>query len=228
MEYLKKIPPIVVYVLLVPAIWLLVYYVATFSPIAAVWVMASLAAVEAVAVVVLMGFGGLYMISLIFSSVESVIQRMWPSQLYLQPENIFRLTGRIVVLLGITLKGLLIHAIFLFTCPGGLGCSDWGAEVAMVAERETAQTAMNAMMADKNITTVTPNDDTNNSLGVNTWTDLPEGPGAASLDGLLRKPTTFFYYCWDSKGNVYTQNKKDGVRAEPDDAKKQRPCKKAP
>ena len=131
-----KIPP-VVYALLVLGIWLLVIYVAKFSPTAAVWVMASLAAVEAVAVVVMLGFGALYMISLIFRSVESGIQRMWPSQRYLEPENIFKLTGHIVVLLGITLVGFLIIAIFLFMCPGGLGCSDWGAEAARIAERET-------------------------------------------------------------------------------------------
>ena len=84
------------------------------------------------------------------------------------------------------------------------------------------------MKEDKNITTVTPNDDTTGSLGVNTWTNLPAGPGAASLDGYLRKAKTHFYYCWDGKGEVYAQNKKDGVRAVPKDAEKQRPCKKTP
>ncbi len=87
---------------------------------------------------------------------------------------------------------------------------------------------MNAMMADKNITTVLANNDITGSLGVNTWTGLPGGPDAAALDGYLRKATTKFYYCWDSEGNVYAQNKKDGVRAEPKDAEKQRPCKKTP
>ena len=101
-------------------------------------------------------------------------------------------------------------------------------EAPLVAETETLQTAMNAMMADKNITTVTTNDDTKNSLGVNSWTGMPEGLGAAALHGLLGRTTTKYYFCWDSKGNVYAQNKKDGVKAEPDDAEKQRPCKKAP
>ena len=85
---------------------------------------------------------------------------------------------------------------------------------------------MNAMMKARSITTVTPNDDTNNSLGVNTWTGLPQGLNATPLAGYLRKSKTHFYYCWDSKGNVYAQNKTDGVKAEHDDAEKQRPCKK--
>jgi len=49
-----------------------------------------------------------------------------------------------------------------------------------------------------------------------------------ALDGYLINARTKYYFCWDSKGNVYAQNKKDGVKAEPDDAEKQRPCKKAP
>ena len=98
----------------------------------------------------------------------------------------------------------------------------------LTAERETVQTAMYAMMADKNITTVTPNDDTNNSLGENTWTGLPAGAGSASLDAYLKRTPTTFYYCWDSRGKVYPQNRTDGVRAEPDDAAIQRPCKKMP
>ena len=101
-------------------------------------------------------------------------------------------------------------------------------EAPLAAEAETLQIAMNAMMEDRNITTVTPNDDTNNSLGVNTWTGLPEGPDAAALAGYLINTTTKYYFCWDSKGNVYAQNKKDGVKAELDDAEKQRPCKKPP
>ena len=99
---------------------------------------------------------------------------------------------------------------------------------ALAAETEYVQTAMYAMMEDKNITTVTPNDDTTGSLGVNTWTNVPVGPDAASLGGLLGTTTTMFYYCWDSKGEVYAQNKRDGVRAEPKDAENQRPCKKIP
>ena len=112
-------------------------------------------------------------------------------------------------------------------CGSELGCAHV-AEVRLLSETEVAQWAMDTMMKDKSITTVTPNDDTNNSLGVNTWTALPRGRGAAPLAGYLKESNTNFYYCWDSKGNVYAQNKTDGVRAEPKDADKQRPCKKNP
>jgi len=108
------------------------------------------------------------------------------------------------------------------------GCSNPGTEGPLAAERETVQTAMNAMMADQGITTVIPNDNTTKGLGVNAWTSLPKGANAASLDAYLRNTTTLFYYCWDRMGNVYAQNKKDGVRAEPKDAGQQRPCKQPP
>ena len=107
----------------------------------------------------------------------------------------------------------------------------WGCrtkKTPITSEWETVQSAMHAMMADQGITTVTPNDNTTSSLGVNTWFDLPDGPGAASLDDYHRMTTTTFYYCWDSQGNVYTQNKSDGVTAEPEDAERQRPCKQPP
>ena len=104
------------------------------------------------------------------------------------------------------------------------GCSR--TEGPLAAERETVQTAMNAMMADNAITTVIPNDNTTKALGVNAWTSLPKGANAASLDAYLRNTTTLFYYCWDRMGNVYAQNKKDGVRAEPKDADEPHPCKR--
>lgn len=83
----------------------------------------------------------------------------------------------------------------------------------MAAETELMQTAMNDMMADRKITTVTPNDPSTGSLGVNTWTEMPQGPDTATLDGVLEKTTTRFHYCWDVKGNVWAQNKTDGVTA---------------
>jgi len=137
----------------------------------------------------------------------------------------------IVATLIILVGGLVTAATFVIvvaTCfVSAWGCGEYGSEGALAAETETVQTAMYAMMADKNITAVTANNDKTGSLGVNTWIDLPVGPGAASFDGYLRKNTTIFYYCWDSTGEVYAQNKKDGVKAKPDDAEKQRPCKKS-
>ena len=129
----------------------------------------------------------------------------------------------------ILVGGLVTAVTFLLaisTCfVSAWGCDDYGSRGALQAETETVQTAMNAMMADRNITAVSRNDDHIGSMGVNTWSGLPKGPQAAALDGYLKKATTHFYYCWDSQGNVYVQNKKDGVVATADDAEKQRPCK---
>ena len=130
----------------------------------------------------------------------------------------------VTIIVGLLAAPLVLYAYSVLT----LEPFPFPEEAPLAAETETLQTAMNAMMEDKNITTVTPNDDTNNSLGVNTWTDMPKGPDAAALDSVLGRTTTKFYYCWDSKGEVYAQNKIDGVRAVPKDAEKQRPCKKTP
>jgi len=120
----------------------------------------------------------------------------------------------VTIIVGLLAAPLVLYAYSVLT----LEPFPFPKEAPLAAETETLQTAMNAMMEDKNFTTVSPNDDTNNSLGVNTWTDFPEGPGAASLDSLLRRTTTKFYYFWDSNGNVYAQNKTDSVKAKPKDA----------
>ena len=99
-----------------------------------------------------------------------------------------------------------------------------GDEGALEAETQTVQTAMDIMMADKGITTVTANDKVTTSNGQNTWTALPAGTGAATLDGYLKKNATKFFYCWDGAGNVYAQNSVDGVKAIPADAKVTAAC----
>ncbi len=138
------------------------------------------------------------------------------------------------IILGI---GLLTAVIFVgmgSTCWFGgdakaWGCSDWGNIGPLEAETAALQAAMDTMMAVNNITIVSANDNTTGGLGVNNWTALPKGPGASPLGGVyIREPNSLFYYCWDSKGLVYAQNKKDGVTADPDDAEKQRPCKIPP
>ena len=133
---------------------------------------------------------------------------------------------QVAIVVGI-LAALIIVSV-ITVCPASGGGDYRPPQAVLNLETEMMQSAMNAMMADKKITTVTPNDDTNNSLGVNTWRAMPEGPDASSLYAYLIKTTTKYYYCWDSKGNVYAQNKEDGVVAEPKDAEKQRPCKRAP
>lgn len=54
---------------------------------------------------------------------------------------------------------------------------------ALKVETETVQSAMNSMMADKGILAVIANDKDTISNGQNTWTALPAGTGALTLDG---------------------------------------------
>ena len=70
-----------------------------------------------------------------------------------------------------------------------------GDEGALEAETQTVQTAMDTMMAENGITTVTVNDETTTSNWQNTWTALPAGTGALTLDGYLKKTTTKFFFC---------------------------------
>lgn len=122
----------------------------------------------------------------------------------------------------------IIVALAAITVPLVTKFAGKGDEGALDAETETIRTAMNAMMADKGIMAVTANDKSTISNGQNTWTALPAGTGAATLDGYLKKSKTKFFYCWDSKGNVYAQNKTDGVKAVPADAKASAACATAP
>jgi len=122
----------------------------------------------------------------------------------------------------------IIVALAAITVPLVTKFAGKGDEGALKAETATIQSAMNAMMADKGIVTVTANDKGTTSNGQNTWTALPAGTGAETLDGYLKKNKTKFFYCWDSNGNVYAQNKTDGVEAVPDDAKAAAACATPP
>ena len=118
----------------------------------------------------------------------------------------------------------IIVALAAITVPLVTKFAGKGEEGALRAETETVQTAMNSMMADNGITTLTANDKGTTSNGQDTWTALPAGTGAGTLDGYMKKSKTKYFYCWNSKGNVYAQNKTDGVIAVPDDAKAAAAC----
>ena len=120
----------------------------------------------------------------------------------------------------------IIVALAAITMPMVTKFTRRGGEGALEAETKAVHTAMNAMMADRGIVSVTANDTKSN--GQNTWTALPTGTGAVPLDGYLKKTTTKFFYCWDSKGNVYAQNLTDRVKALPSHAKAAAKCKKPP
>ncbi len=98
-----------------------------------------------------------------------------------------------------------VFLTIISTCfLGAWGCSDSNLSP-MQVERESVQVAMNAMMPHKKITTVTPNDDSNNSLGVNTWTALPAGPGTEPLASYLWSATSVYFYCHDELGRITQQ-----------------------
>ena len=118
----------------------------------------------------------------------------------------------------------IIVALAAITVPLVTKFAGKGEEGALRAETETVQTAMNSMMADNGITTLTANDKGTTSNGQSTWSALPAGTGAGTLDGYMKKSKTKYFYCWNSKGNVYAQNKTDGVIAVPDDAKAAAAC----
>ncbi len=122
----------------------------------------------------------------------------------------------------------IIVALAAITVPLVTKFAGKGDEGALKAETETVRSAMNAMMADKGIVAVTANDKGTTSNGQNTWTALPAGTGADTLDNYLKKNTTKFFYCWDTQGNVYAQNKTDGVEAVPADAKAAAACATPP
>ena len=108
----------------------------------------------------------------------------------------------------------IIVALAAITVPLVTKFAGKGDEGALETETQTVQTAMDTMMADKGTT----------SNGQNTWTALPAGTGASTLDAYLKKNATKFFYCWDTSGNVYAQNSTDGVKAVPADAKAAAAC----
>ena len=86
-------------------------------------------------------------------------------------------------------------------------------------ETPRIQSAMDAMMQHNLLLTVSANDSTTASLGVNTWSAQPTGPGATPLAPLyLRLDTTESYFCWDASGLVYPRSD------DPEEAKKPGEC----
>lgn len=85
--------------------------------------------------------------------------------------------------------------------------SSKGDDGARAAEKENVQAAMDAMMADKNITTVTAS--VSDAAGTSDFSALPVGTGSAPLyaagaSSYLRTNPTKYTYCWNDVG-VITQ-----------------------
>ncbi len=74
-----------------------------------------------------------------------------------------------------------------------------GEQGATSAEIDSIQAAMDTMMADKGITTVTANDLGSSGDGLADFAAVPsEGPLAV----YVRQNPTTYYYCWDSTGKI--------------------------
>jgi len=73
------------------------------------------------------------------------------------------------------------------------------------AEWESVQTAMNAMMADVAITTVTAS--AGGVARTNAWSSLPVngGPETTALVGYLQSASTVYNYCWGNNGQLSSQ-----------------------
>ena len=97
----------------------------------------------------------------------------------------------------------IIVALAAITIPLVTRFTSSGKEGAVAAETQTVQTAMSAMMADLNLTTVDAN--TGATVGVKAFTDKPSATN--DLSGYLKKATTTYYYCWTGTGEVYAQNR---------------------
>ncbi len=84
-----------------------------------------------------------------------------------------------------------------------------GEQGAKNAEFESVQTAMNAMMADKAVVLVVDHSAATSS-SVQVWTAEPKEDaadiGTLPLGTYLQNPTTVYFYCWDSTGQLTDQH----------------------
>ena len=103
-----------------------------------------------------------------------------------------------MVVVGIiaVLAAVIIPNIGKFIGSGEQGAKD--------AEFESVQTAMNAMMADKAVTTLTAQGTGSNSS--NDWSALPTesgtDPGAVPFGPYMQQDITVYLYCWDLNGQL--------------------------
>ena len=102
---------------------------------------------------------------------------------------------------GFTLVELLIVvgiivALAAVIVPNVVQFGGKGTEGARASELSTVQTAMDTMLADKNITAVTA------TTAAPADFSSTIGTGSAALGGYMRSPTTTFSYCWTAAGKV--------------------------
>ncbi len=95
----------------------------------------------------------------------------------------------------------IIVALAAAIVPQVVSFSGKGEEGKKTSEKSTVQSAMDAMMAEKGITTVTAV----TTNGINDWTANPAGTGAATLDGYMAITSSEWFYCYDTAGKISNQ-----------------------
>ena len=123
-------------------------------------------------------------------------------------DTVLRQEGGFTLIELLVVIGIIV-ALAAITIPLVTRFTGSGKEGALAAETETVQTAMNAMMAEQNITTIDPK---TTLAGISDWTAQPTGTGSAFLSGYMQKNTTTYYYCWEADGQVYAQNAVAGAQ----------------
>lgn len=125
-----------------------------------------------------------------------------------------------LVVFGLLLVGVLALYVWQWVAFDPVCCAPEG----MGMEREAVQTAMNSMMTENALVSVTANE---TGAAVNTWSGFPKGEGVESLERYIKDGTTTFYYCWDSKGEVWGRNE-NGQRPTEESAGKPGECNPLP
>ena len=139
-------------------------------------------------------------------------------------DTVLRQEGGFTLIELLVVIGIIV-ALAAITIPLVTRFTGSGKEGALAAETETVQTAMNAMMADTNITVV---DENTSGPGIASWTAFPQGGNSETLDGYLKKSTTTYFYCWEANGEVYAQNAAANAPGTPDTAEAVGTCFAAP
>jgi|ERR687895_1558658 type IV pilus assembly protein PilA len=107
-----------------------------------------------------------------------------------------------IVVVGIiaVLAAVIVPNIGKFIGSGEQGAKD--------AEKESVQTAMNAMMAEKAVTKV--NALVSPATSTADWASLPDedstDPGAVPWSSYLQSASTVYYYCYDGFGQIKRQD----------------------
>ena len=99
----------------------------------------------------------------------------------------------------------IIVALAAVIIPNVASFANRGEQGAEDAEWDNVQAAMDTMMADRDVITVTASASADQT---NDWTALPLPSGNELFGGAtsyLRATSTVYYYCWDSTGLVTSQ-----------------------